>query len=88
MSLKTIQTMQDAIDIIEEIGFLPLFNNAMPGYGFSVEELCAREVVCRRRRPVGVEGSHRPADWRWLRNHGAWRQPRTLGATAIQPART
>lgn len=35
--------MQDVADLVREVGFLPFFNNAMPGYGFSIEELCAPE---------------------------------------------
>lgn len=32
----TIQTKQDLIDAVNELGFLPLFENSIPG--FSVEE--------------------------------------------------
>lgn len=41
--LRTVRTMQDAVDVIATVGFLPFFNNAMPGYGFSLEECCVPE---------------------------------------------
>ncbi len=43
MGLRTIRTQDDVAQLIDELGFLPFFNNAMPGYGFSVEELCVPE---------------------------------------------
>ena len=35
--LKTIHTMDDVTELVEGVGFLPMFNNAMPDHGFSVE---------------------------------------------------
>lgn len=49
----TIRTKQDLIDAVEELGFLPLFENSIPG--FSVEENVASEVWF---------GSN-PGPWEW-----------------------
>ena len=39
-ALYPIHTMEDAAWLIRDRGFVPLFNNALPGYDLSIEELC------------------------------------------------
>ena len=38
--LYPIHTMDDAAWLIQDRGFVPLFDNALPGYDLSIEELC------------------------------------------------
>ena len=38
--LYPIHTMDDAAWFIQDRGFVPLFDNALPGYDLSIEELC------------------------------------------------
>ncbi len=39
-AIYPIHTMEDVAWLIQERGFIPFFDNALPGYGISLEELC------------------------------------------------
>lgn len=56
MTLGNIQKMEDLIDLVNEIGFLPMFCNPLPGY--SVEECTPPELM--------FEGKEE-GPWEWLR---------------------
>lgn len=43
MLLGNIQKMEDLVDLVNEIGFLPMFSNSLPGY--SVEECTPSELM-------------------------------------------
>ena len=50
-----VQTWEELIDLINEVGFLPLFKNEVDG--FSVEENTGRSLLVDRQRGAGTRGN-------------------------------
>ena len=56
---ECLRTVEDAIDYIDEIGFLPLFKNEIPGFSLEERTVPAQLVVRgSRKRSLDVESYH------------------------------